>query len=226
MHPEDGAGSRVRSLIYIPIIHSETDLGSVGGAVRERYQEAFGRMAWERRFSSVDAMWEGITRKLLALPLDWRRTRLYQDGLPVCGHEAEIVRDLARQGSRNHQILLEAMTRGATLMGTESAPLIVAEYRRVQKLVEASRLLESESDTLALELRAEGERLLQDRDAFMAGRIESTLLDGETGLLFVGLLHRVDELLGDGFEVRHVIHSLPFGADPRRRQEDRGSDGR
>ncbi len=225
MHPADGTGSRLRSLIYVPIVHSEADLGSVGGAVRERYQEAFGRTAWERRFSSVDAMWEGIGRKLLALPLDWRRTRLYQDGLPVCGHEAEIVRDLARQGSRNHQILLEAMARGATLMGTESAPLIVAEYRRIQKLVEASRLLESESDAVGLELRADGERLLRERDAFVADRIESTLLDGETGVLFIGLLHRVDEFLGGGFEIQHVIHSLPFGADPRRHLEDRGSDG-
>ena len=168
---------------------------------------------------------KGSSRKLLALPLEWPRARLYQDGLPVCGHEAEIVRDLARQGSRNHQILLEAMARGATLMGTESAPLIVAEYRRVQKLIEASRLMESESDAAALELRAEGERLLRERDAFMADRIDSTLQEGETGLLFIGLLHRVDELLGDGFEVRHVIHSLPFGAGPRRRPEERGSNG-
>ncbi len=225
MRPQDGTGGRLRSLIYVPIIHSEADLGSVGGAVRERYQEAFGRTAWEKRFSSVDAMWEGISRKLLALPLDWRRTRLYQDGLPVCGHEAEIVRDLARQGSRNHQILLEAMARGATLMGTESAPLIVAEYKRIQKLIEASRLLESESDPIGFALRAEGERLLQQRDAFMAARIESTLEDGETGVLFVGLLHRVDEILGSGFEIRHVIHSLPFGASPRRDLGDRGSDG-
>jgi hypothetical protein len=213
----------LRSLNYVPIVHSEADLGSVGGAVRQRFQEAFGQGAWERRFSSVDAMWEGLSRKLLGLPLDWTRTRLYQDGLPVCGRETEIVRDLARQGSRNHQILLEAMARGATLMGTESATLIVAEYRRVQRLLEAAQL--EDSDALGLELRAEGERLLRERDAFIASRIDSTLQDGETGVLFIGLLHRVDELLGEGFAVSHVIHSLPFGADPRRRFENRGSDG-
>jgi hypothetical protein len=212
----------LRSLIYVPIIHSEADLGSVGGVVRERYQEAFGKEAWQRRFSSVDAMWEGLTRKVLALPLDWNRTRLYQDGLPVCGREIEIVRDLARQGSRNHQILLAAVDRGARLMGTESAPLIVAEYRRVQKLIQASRLMESESDAVALELRAEGERLLRERDAYIATRIGTTLEDGETALLFIGLLHRVDDLLGDGYEVHHVIHSLPFGAEPGRVPEDRG----
>jgi hypothetical protein len=213
----------LRTLIYAPIVHSEADLGSVGGEVRQRFQDAFGHDAWEKRFSSVDAMWEGLGRKLLALPLDWERTRLYQDGLPVCGREAEIVRDLARQGSRNHQLLLELMSRGATLTGTESAPLIVAEYRRIQKLIEASRMMD-DSDSVALELRAEGERLLRERDAFIAARIDSTLQEGETGVLFVGLLHRVDELLGDGFDVRQVIHSLPFGADPWRRLGNRGND--
>lgn len=212
----------MRTLIYAPIIHSEADLGSVGGEVRQRFQDAFGRGAWERRFSSVDAMWEGLGKKLLALPLSWERTRLYQDGLPVCGREAEIVRDLARQGSRNHQLVLELMSRGAILTGTESAPLIVAEYRRIQKLIEASRL--EDSDAVALELKAEGERLLRERDAFIAARIDATLQEDETGLLFVGLLHRVDELLGDGFEVQQVIHSLPFGADPWRRIANRGSD--
>jgi hypothetical protein len=212
----------LRTLIYAPIIHSEADLGSVGGEVRQRFQDAFGRGAWERRFSSVEAMWEGLGKKLLALPLKWERTRLYQDGLPVCGREAEIVRDLARQGSRNHQLVLELMSRGAILTGTESAPLIVAEYRRIQKLLEAARM--EDSDAVALELKAEGERLLRERDAFIATRIDATLQEDETGVLFVGLLHRVDELLGDGFEIQQVIHSLPFGADPWRRMGNRGSD--
>jgi len=215
----------LRSLIYVPIVHSEVDLGSAGGEVRRRYQEAFGPSAWKRRFSSVEAMWDGIAEKLRALPVEWPRTRLYQDGLPVCGREAEIVRDLARQGSRNHQLLLEAMERGATLMGTESAALVVAEYRRVQKLIEAARLPDETSDEIALELKAEGERLLKERDAFMASRIDATLQVGETGILFVGLLHEVDELLSQGFEVRHVIHSLPFGADPWQRIQNRRSDG-
>ncbi len=214
----------MRPLIYIPVVHSETDLGSVGGEVRQRFQAAFGQEAWERRFSSVEAMWDGIGHKLLGLPLAWAEVRLYQDGLPECGREADIVRDLARQGSRNHQLLLEAMGRGATLMGTESAPLLVAEYRRIQKLVEAAR--QGAGDEVGLELRAEGERLLKARDAFIARRIDETLRPGETGVLFMGLLHRVDELMGPDLEIRPLVHSLPFGAHPPPRRGNRGSDGR
>ncbi len=71
------------------------------------------------------------------------------------------------------------------------------------------------------ELKREGETLLHERDVFIAERIDATLREGETGILFLGLLHRVDELLDGKLEVRQLIHSLPFGADPWRRLRER-----
>ncbi|HYU32483.1 MAG TPA: hypothetical protein VEW48_09990 [Thermoanaerobaculia bacterium] len=212
----------MRALIYVPIVHSEVDLGSMGGEVRRRFQEAFGNEEWERKYASVEAMWAGLRTKLFALPLEWRRTRLYQDGLPVCGRETEIVRDLAAGGSRNYQLLAELMERGATLMGTEDPELMVAEYRRIQSLVRTAQ--QREPDAAAEELKREGEEILRGRDAFIARRIETTLEEGETGILFLGLLHRVDALLDGKFDVRQLIHSLPFGADPWRRLKERGDE--
>jgi hypothetical protein len=212
----------VRALIYVPIVHSEVDLGSMGVEVRRRFQEAFGSAEWTRRYASVEAMWEGLRAKLFALPLSWQRTRLYQDGLPVCGREREIVRDLAAQGGRNHQLLAELMERGAALMGTEDPELMLADYRRIQRLVQAAQ--EHEPDSAVQGLKREGEEILRARDAFIARRIEATLEEGETGILFLGLLHRVDELLDGKFEVRHLIHSLPFTADPWLKLKERGHD--
>jgi hypothetical protein len=209
----------VRALIYVPIIHSEVDLGTMGDEIRRRFQEVFGVDEWIRRFASVEAMWDGLHKKLTALDLSWSRTRLFQDGLPVCGHERDIVQDLAAKGSRNHKILIDLMARGATLMGTERADLLVKEYRRIQRLVQASH--EGAPDRLIEELKREGERCLHERDASIAERIDSSLEEGETGILFLGLLHRVDELLDGKFEVRHVIHSLPFGADPWQKLKER-----
>ncbi len=210
----------MRALIYVPIVHSEVELGSIADEFRRRFQEAFGAEQWTRRFASVEAMWEGLSSKLSALPLPWQRTRLYQDGLPVCGREHDIVRDLAAKGSRNHQLLTVLMERGATLMGTENPELMIAEYRRIQRLVQAAQ--RREPNSVVEELRREGEAVLQNRDAFVAQRIDSTLEDGETGILFLGLLHRVDELLDGKFDVRHLINSLPFGADPWRKLKERG----
>ena len=213
----------MRALIYVPIVHSEADLGRMAAEIRRQYVAVLGEEGWTRRTGAVDAMWAGVRDRLLALPLPWSAVRLYQDGLPVCGKETEIVRDVAATGSANHRLLLELMGRGATLMGTESAELLVREYRRVQELVRLSRTAGGAGAAAALE--GEGVALLQERDAFMARRILTTLEQGETGIVFCGLLHRIDELIGDDLEVRHVIHNLPFGADPWRRLKESSSHG-
>jgi hypothetical protein len=201
----------VRALIYVPMLHSQADLGRMADDVRRQYAAAFGPGAWDRRASAIGALWDDIRAKVLALPLRWDTVRLYQDGLPVCDHEADIVRDVAAAGSQDHQLLLELMGRGATLMGTEDASLLLREYERVQRLVLAGR---SGAPSRSVGDTAEGRTLLEERDAFMARRIDETLEQGETGILFLGLLHRVDRLTAGRFEVQHVIHNLPLGADP------------
>jgi len=208
----------VRALIYVPIVHSEVDLGSMAGELKRRFSEAFGAEEWGRRHTSIDAMWDGLRTKLFAMQLVWQRTRLYQDGLPVCGREEEIVRELAGKGGRNHQLLVELMEQGAILMGTEDPALMVAEYRRIPKLLQAAE--QRAPDAVVETLRQEGEEILRRRDAFIAQRIDTTLQQGETGILFLGLLHRVDELLEGKFDVRHLIHNLPFGADPWRKLKE------
>lgn len=213
----------MRALIYVPIVHSEVDLGTMADEVRRQFQEVFGSEEWTRRSASVEAMWDGLRTRLCALPMAWPRVRLYQDGLPVSGREREIVSDLAARGSRNHQLIEELMDRGATLMGTEDPEVMVKEYRRIQRLVQASQ--ERAPDEQVEGLKREGETVLRQRDAFIARRIDSTLKEGETGILFLGLLHRVDELLDGKFEVRHVIHNLPFGVDPWQRLKERCGHG-
>ncbi|WP_224249740.1 hypothetical protein [Hyalangium gracile] len=197
----------MRTLIHVPILHSEVDLGSLAEELRRRFQESFGASAWSKRVASVDSMWNSLRTTLLELPIPWEKTRLYQDGLPVCDRERDIVQVLASKGSQNHRLLLELMERGATLMGTESPELLVKEYRRGQQLVEAAR--QSPSETDVRNFKNEGEALLRERDRFIARRIGSTLRDDETGLLFLGLLHRVDDFLDPNIAFRHLIHHLP-----------------
>ena len=217
----------MRTLIYIPVIHSQADMGSLAADVRQRFEQAFGAAEWQRRASSVAALWEGLRERVLGLPLDWARTRIYQDGLPVCGRELDIVHDLAAQGSHNHRLLAELVARGATLMGTESGELMLAEYARVRRLLQAAQRGDGEGDGEGAgeTLKAEGEVLLRRRDAFVAERIRTTLQEGETGLVFLGLLHRVDDLLGDAFAVCHLANGFVSGAAKPRDGEET-DDGR
>lgn len=174
-----------RRLYYLPIVHTQQDLGGLGTAVKAHTAARLGAAAWERKQRLAAEFWTRLSQWATQLPAQLADHRLYQDGLPICGQEAAIVAELAEKGSRNHALLTLLVQRGARLMGTESPELLLQEYRLAQ-----SALLQATSG-LAEELGA----LLQRRDAFIARRIADTLQPGETGLLFIGALHQVAELL-------------------------------
>ncbi len=182
----------MRRLIHIPIIHTAADLGSLSEHVRAHYAKICGPTAWRQREQLVRAIWNDIQRNLDDLHLEYQTTRIYQDGLPISGFEERIVRELAQAGSSNHQLVLRLVDRGATLMGTEDPGLLVEEYEMQKR-----RLAQAAPGDSARE-PATGERppeaILQARDAFISKRIADTLLADETGLLFLGALHRLDGL--------------------------------
>ena len=187
----------MRKLIYVPIVHSEADFGSLTHNLRKRYIDRFGLSVWRQRVKGVDALWQEIRTKVMALEIDFHKIKVYQDGLPVCGREFEIVQDLARQGSKNHQLLVELAERGATIMGTEDAQLLVEEYLRLRDGLDA--------DSETGDRVTPGEDLLHRRDLYVAKRIRETLRDGETGILFIGLLHEVDEKLCQDMEISYPL---------------------
>ena len=214
----------MRSLIYVPIVHTELDMGSLAGRLEDVYRARFGAAKWEERVRTIREVWRGIEGRISALKINLGRVKVYQDGLPVCGREEEIVRDLARQGSLNHRLVAQLMDRGAKLMGTESPELLLREYRLVKSQLGGGA---EESATGAAGTEKNAQTTLQDRDRFIARRIEETLAEGETGVLFMGFAHEVHRYLSDSIKVQFLIHRLPFGKDfgLRGKRDDRRGDG-
>jgi hypothetical protein len=174
-----------RRLLYVPIIHTQADMGALGEAFKRALVQRLGEQWWELNVNRVEQVWTAIEQSLASLNLRYELVRIYQDGLPVCGHELRIVTELARAGSRNHRLLLKLSQRGATVMGTESADLLVEEYRLARQLVaspEPSKARDAVQQSLA-------SSLLQRRDEFIAARINATLKPRETALVFLGMLH-------------------------------------
>ena len=192
----------MRTLIKIPIIHTEQDMGSLREQTKQAYLVRFGQDKWLEHLKSIDGIWLGIREAISLLELPDSSVRLYQDGLPVCGKEADIVRDVAAQGSLNHQLLLELMTQGARLMGTEDASLLLQEYQLHQRAAPSTARA---TDPQLLSL---SRQLLLRRDQFIAERINQTLLAGEIGLLFLGLAHQVEAMLSPDILVRNLLPSL------------------
>ncbi|MDD5033445.1 MAG: hypothetical protein PHE55_01695 [Methylococcaceae bacterium] len=174
----------MRTLIHFPIIHGPEDLGRLGDAVNKvRTQEQT-----QKHLAIVESVWNAIEASIKAMELDYSHVKIYQDGLPVCGKESEIVADMAKAGSRNHLLLQALHNKGATVMGTESAELLLEEYSLMTQLLQSNAEQAAPSQEL-------GKSLLDRRDGYIARRIEETLQADETGLLFLGLMHSVEDKL-------------------------------
>jgi len=201
--PRDGdSTSFSRTLIYLPIVHTQDDMGAMKESVARATLEKMGRAGLARKTAAIDQMWTEIEAAIDALSLSGDRVRLYQDGLPVCGREAEIVTELAQAGSRNHQLLLRLMAQGAVLMGTESGDLLVQEYQLARQSLTTRP---PRAAGVAAASRAFRDALLQRRDQFMAQRINETLTSGETGILFLGMLHSLEQYLNPDVKVIYPL---------------------
>ncbi|MDO8540677.1 MAG: hypothetical protein Q7S40_09605 [Opitutaceae bacterium] len=198
-----------RTLIHIPVIHTEADMGSLSPAIKERMAQRSGVQQWERNADRIDELWTWIENMIAGWSLPYEKVRIYQDGLPVCAQKLAIVivQDLAKTGSRNHQLLLHLREKGATIMGTESAELLVREYQFIQSTLNAVQSADKphlKSDQATL-----GRELLEQRDQAIADRINRTLGPGEVGLIFLGMLHSPDKWLAADIRVIRTIYPEP-----------------
>ena len=128
----------MKRVILIPVIHNLADLGSLAESVRAHYLRQLGPAVWQQRERAVEELWNEIRRAIDALHLDYGQVRIYQDGLPVCGKEEQIVHELAGAGSLNHQLVLELMGKGAVLVGTEDPQLLIREYQLHRRRMDAA----------------------------------------------------------------------------------------
>ncbi|CAJ0779838.1 hypothetical protein [Ralstonia chuxiongensis] len=192
------ANSTSRYCFYFPILHGSADLGNVAS---KRKQPEMDPAARQQYFSGIDGMWVDIEKAILSLNLDYARTHVYQDGLPICGWETEIVDELAGAGSCNHRLLQALQDRGATLMGTESPEHLVAEYDLTMQIFGADNPRSAQAGAQ----RTRAAALLEQRDRFIARRIDDTLPAGYACLLFIGALHRVALFLSADITVIYPI---------------------
>ena len=185
----------MRALIHLPIIHGVDDLGSLGPAVTDARDPAPA----EHRQAGVEHFWTLLESTIEGFGLNYGTVKIYQDGLPVCGKELEIVADTAQAGSRNFRLLQSLIAKGATLVGTEAPELLLEEYALM-------RQVHDPQPGVAAPTAVTAKALLDRRDAFIAQRIDETLKDEEMGLLFIGLLHNVEAQLP-----KDITVIQPFG---------------
>lgn len=193
-----------RTLLYFPIVHSQLDMGELSESIREVTLQKLGEGAWRRKIDLIGRFWSGIEGTINTLSLSYSQTRVYQDGLPICGKELEIVTELANKGSPNYQLLIRLKEKGAMIMGTECAEMLIEEYNLITKIFESGEVKQSlRIDNMQ---KTGSDLLLERRDTFIAARVAQTLQEGETGILFLGALHNLDGRLPADMQVLYPIN--------------------
>jgi hypothetical protein len=178
----------MRRLIYVPIIHTGPDSGTLAAGIEERAGAVVSSRDWQKHKEVVNLYWQAIASY-------WESEhvagyKIFQDGMPVDGIIAQnIVKDLAAQGSVNHQIIERLLEQGAELVKTENPALLKQEYLLTSALLKKKSL--GGSLVAVLRYRWRKGRLLRARDRYIIKSIGRNLRDGETGICFLGASHQV-----------------------------------
>lgn len=178
----------MRRLIYVPIIHTEADMGSLAFAL-ERDTAAFcGKQRWERHKVITAKFWQMVSEHLETL--DTKKLKIYQDSLAADGGLGrEIIKEGVRRGSKNYEILLKLVDRDAQIVSTEDKTLLQEEYQYLSQMTQVKT--PSQQRLAYKEYKLHKDRLTRQRDNYIAQKINETLRDGEVGLLFLGAYHDI-----------------------------------
>ena len=218
----------MKKLIYVPVIHTIADLGSLAKSVTKRGISRLGKDIWEEHKKAVDGFWDAISNYFDSI--DVSGMKIYQDGMVAEGEVGKrIVEEGVRAGSKNYQLLSKLLERGAVLTETEDFKLVKKERDRLLAITEAKSILKKL--TAFLKYKLVKDRLLNKRDDFIVKRINETLNHGEKGILFIGAYHKTKKRLPKNIliievknteKVREYQRLLPFHDRYRERFEELG----
>lgn len=193
----------MRKLVYVPVIHTGSDMGSMRDELGSKTASLLGEEQWKNHVNTVNAYWESIVHYFQNLDYTVKGVKLYQDGMFAEGDAAMKILDAGIEaGSRNSEIVLNLIMRGGILVRTEDYRLVKNEYDRIQSLIKPANSLSLLYNLLRYKISKTSD--LQKRDAFIAGRISDTLRVNETGILFIGAYHDIIRLLPKDIEVTEV----------------------
>ncbi|MBI5643530.1 MAG: hypothetical protein HY954_08660 [Deltaproteobacteria bacterium] len=182
----------MRNLVYVPVIHMAADIGSLAEKAVERAILSIGEDVWKRHTETVFGFWSSIADYFDSF--EAYGVKIFQDGMVADGELGKkIIEEGMKAGSVNFRVLSGLLQRGAVLVRTEEFKLLKEERDRLVELGKAQTKMERLK--AYLKYRIVKGRLLKKRDAFMARRINEVLKEGETGVLFIGAEHNIEDWL-------------------------------
>lgn len=218
----------MRTLIYVPVIHTSADLGSLAGDVTQRGISDLGEDLWKEHKRIVEDFWKVVSNYFDSI--DAFGMKIYQDGMIAEGEIGEkIVEESRKKGSKNYELVSRLFKKGAILVRTENFHLVKEECDMLRDITQSRSIFQKLLGFIKYKLVKI--RLLNQRDRFIAQRIDETLGPKETGILFIGALHGVKNLLAQDIQIKEVKEAekvreyqqlLPFYHKHKQRFEELG----
>ena len=191
----------MRTLIYIPIIHSSADLGSLAKDVAKRGIAGVGQEVWNEHQKTVEGFWDVIL--LYFNSIDELGLKIYQDGMVADGEiGVKIVEEGVKSGSKNYELIAELIKNGAILVKTEDFSLVKEERDRLLAIIGAKSV--RQKLIAYAKYKFIKNRLLNKRDKFIAQRINETLKEGERGIIFIGAFHNLKRWLPRDIQIKEI----------------------
>ena len=189
----------MRKLIYLPMVHSQSDMGSMSNSLLLEGEKKYGKDKWEKHIETVNNAWSTIKNKIDIETLN-SEIKIYQDGLPIAGEVGlKIINDCANNGSENYKIIQQLIKDGAKLELAESRELLMYEYSYISTITKAET---SEQKLIAYRIYNDiAQELLEERDKFISNQINTTLKDGEIGIAFFGAIHSIIDKIDKDIEI-------------------------
>jgi len=216
----------MRTLIYVPVIHTSADLGSLAKDVTKRGIADLGEDVWRQHQRTVEGFWDAISDYFISV--DVSGMKIYQDGMVAEGEIGEkIVEEGLNLGSRNYELVARLLKRGATLVKTEDFNLVKEERDKLLRITQAKTKLEKLFGFIRYKLTKN--TLLNKRDRFIAQRIDESLPQDQTGILFIGAYHNIIPKLPRDIQIKKIKNVqnireyhrlLPFYSKNRKRFEE------
>jgi len=191
----------MRTLIFVPIIHTSADLGSLANDVAKRGIADLGEDLWKAYRMTIEGLWDAISHYFNSK--DVSGMKIYQDGMVAEGVVGqEIVEAGIKSGSKNYEIALRLIKRGAILVKTEDFKLVKEERDRLLSITQTKSIIKK---LLAfIKYKLVKNRLLNKRDKFITRRIDETLNEGESGIIFIGAYHNIKKRLPRDIQIREI----------------------
>ncbi|MDP2753498.1 MAG: hypothetical protein Q8P40_03820, partial [Nitrospirota bacterium] len=177
------------------------DLGSLAKDIMKRGIADLGEEVWKEHIKTVEGFWGAIMKYFDSINVS--EMKIYQDGMVAEGEIGrKIVEEGIKSGSKNYEIISSLLQKGAILVKTEDFALVKRER---DYLVELTKAMTRIGKLIAyLKYRLIKNELLRKRDEFIANRINGTLNQGETGIIFIGAYHNIKKRLPEDIQIKEI----------------------